>query len=42
IIVLIDYEDLSFREAAGILDVSEEAARARHSRAVKRLRERLR
>ncbi len=38
IIVLIDYDDRGYPEAARILEISEEAARARHSRAVKRLR----
>lgn len=42
IIVLIDYEDVSFPEAAAALGVREDAARQRHHRAVKRLRDELR
>ncbi|MEM7263204.1 MAG: sigma-70 family RNA polymerase sigma factor [Planctomycetota bacterium] len=42
VIVLIDYDEVGYTEAARLLGVSEDSARARHSRAVRRLRERLR
>ncbi|MFN0059577.1 MAG: sigma-70 family RNA polymerase sigma factor [Planctomycetota bacterium] len=42
VIRLVDYQSLSFADAAGALGINEEAARRRHSRAVERLRTHMR